>query len=207
MKFEIIQKCILISAMRGSGKSELVKYILKSFIHQFNDHLIICPTNFSGFYDKSIYKVIYNFDDDKLGELINYLSIINDGKDKKSKDFHNMLLVLDDCISDINFKKCKNLQNIIVRGRHYGITLIFITQYLKSQACPPIVRNNADYIFLGKQNRQSLEIAENEYNIYNNKQNFMDMMKKCGFNFQFVIINNGSISNKDKYGIFRVPNI
>ena len=152
-------------------------------------------------------KVIYNFDDDKLGELINYLSIINDGKDKKSKDFHNMLLVLDDCISDINFKKCKNLQNIIVRGRHYGITLIFITQYLKSQACPPIVRNNADYIFLGKQNRQSLEIAENEYNIYNNKQNFMDMMKKCGFNFQFVIINNGSISNKDKYGIFRVPNI
>ena len=52
MNFEILDKVIVLSSMRESGKSYMVKWILESNKHLFKKIYIICPTNsINHFYD------------------------------------------------------------------------------------------------------------------------------------------------------------
>ena len=68
---------------------------------------------------------------------------------KKSKDSNNpkqCLIILDDTIGqklDISFKT--NLDLLFSRGRHYNISIIFISQYIKNYISTTI-RNNIDYL-------------------------------------------------------------
>ena len=71
------------------------------------------------------------------------------GHQKKSKDSNNpkqCLKILDDTIGqklDISFKT--NLDLLFSRGRHYNISIIFISQYIKNYISTTI-RNNIDYL-------------------------------------------------------------
>ena len=53
MEFNILNKTICICGKRHSGKSELIKYILNLYGHQFNKNFVICPSEaVNHFYQK-----------------------------------------------------------------------------------------------------------------------------------------------------------
>ena len=53
MNFEILNKTICLCGKRHSGKSELIKYILSLYGHQFNKIFVICPSEaVNHFYQK-----------------------------------------------------------------------------------------------------------------------------------------------------------
>jgi hypothetical protein len=63
---------------------------------------------------------------------------------KKDEECAHVLLVLDDCVSDVNFHTAKAFEKLFTRGRHIKISLIITTQY--PYLIPPVARINTDYI-------------------------------------------------------------
>ena len=56
-KFSCLNKCISLCAMRGSGKSEMLRYIVMAEQHKFHKIFVISPTNITNsFYNDTIPK-------------------------------------------------------------------------------------------------------------------------------------------------------
>jgi len=187
MIIDIKDSVVLFVGKRGCGKSVLLKSLLKKHAHEFNKIIAICPTDFNGGYQELIGEnnTIQEFNDEYLKQIIDKMAKKNTGKVQKDKDFVRLLLILDDCVSDINPKKCPNLKKIIIAGRHYGISLLFTTQYIKE--IPPVVRNNADYLLVGQVNAQSFNVLNEEFNTNKTKEEFRNMLMKIK-DYNFLVI-------------------
>ena len=57
-----------------------------------------------------------------------------------SNERKNVLIILDDCMSDIDFNQSKSLKKICTCGRHFNLSIIATCQYLNS--LPKICRSN-----------------------------------------------------------------
>ena len=68
------------------------------------------------------------------------------------------LIVFDDCLHDTKWQKAKQIKNIFMNGRHFGIFFILSMQYVIG--IPPNLRTNIDYVFIFRdysiQNRKKL---------------------------------------------------
>ena len=108
--------------------------------------------------------------------------------DKNDDDASHILLILDDCIADVNFNKSKSLKQLFVRGRHLKISIIITSQYINS--LPPIIRSNCDWVAVSQVNTQGLDLLMNEYRFGNiNKENFRQLYFKNTSKFGFLLIN------------------
>ena len=187
---DIVDKAISIVAKRNSGKSYLLRYLVKKQSHKFNKIFVICPTDsINSFYstitDKSC--IFNEFNENWANQLIEQLMQANSDKNQEKK---RVLLILDDCMSDINFCKSKVMKTIYSRGRHFFLTIISASQYLKNLS--PLCRSNSDYVFCGQSNRASIEFCCN----LSNKE-FIELYKKSIINYGFLVINNNSIKDND----------
>lgn len=156
-KFDLNDMCdhatIALIAKRASGKSWLVKEILK-VRKDIPSSVVICKTEkLNSFYSKLIPDsyIYYNFETEILGRIFARQKKLNqDNKKrlklkKKEKD-DRVLLVMDDCMSDKNWVKDPNIGELFFNGRHYHISFILTMQY--SKGLPPDMRGNLDYVFL-----------------------------------------------------------
>ena len=208
MNFDILDKTICLVGKRGSGKSQLLKYIIRMNKHLFKKVFLVCPTEcVNGFFSDTIPPncIFEKYDEDWMTSLIEKMTKHSKGKNKDDAD--RVLLVLDDCIADVKFHYSDTFKKIFVRARHIYITIILTSQYLNS--IPPIARNNLDYLLVNKINAKSLDILEEEFNIGMPKKEFIDMFKKTTGNYKFLIINNCSSGYNDNYdelfGSIKVP--
>ena len=68
------------------------------------------------------------------------------------------LIVFDDCLHDGRWTKAKQIKNIFMNGRHFGIFFVLSMQYVIG--IPPNLRTNIDYVFIFRdysiQNRKKL---------------------------------------------------
>ena len=80
---------------------------------------------------------------------------------KKDNESAHILLILDDCVSDVNFHSDKAFQKLFTRGRHLKISLMITTQY--PYLIPPVARINCDYILVGQLNKQGLKVMSDEF--------------------------------------------
>jgi hypothetical protein len=201
MEIDIRDAVILFIGKRGCGKTELLKSLLMEHNRGFDKIVAICPTDFNGTYSKLIGEdnSIQEFKDEHLKAILDKMEKKNKGKVQKDEGFKRLLLILDDCIADIKPQKCPNLKKIVVAGRHYGISLLFTSQYIRS--VPPVVRNNADYLLVGKVNAQSLAILNEEFNVELTKQQFLHMFQQAGVDYQFLVIKNHK--GVFQYGLIR----
>lgn len=144
---------IALIAKRGSGKSVLVKDIMKTRKH-IPATVIICKTEkLNSSYDKLIPNsyIYYEFENEILNRIfVRQKMLIEDNKKrekegKKLKD-DRVLLIMDDCMSDKNWVKDPTIGELFFNGRHYHISFILTLQY--SKGLPPDMRSNLDYIFL-----------------------------------------------------------
>jgi hypothetical protein len=97
--------------------------------------------------------ILEDFSTTKINKILEYQK-----KAKESQNPKQCLIILDDTIGqklDITFKT--NLDLIFSRGRHYNISIIFISQYIKNYISATI-RNNIDYLLFSVNNYNVIKI-------------------------------------------------
>ena len=206
--FTIVNKCCTFLAKRNSGKSVLAKYLIMNEIKKFNKIFLICPTEkINRHYSDILHNdcIFDKYEEKWVESLIHKMTEIN--SDKPKKDKKNILLILDDCVSDINFHQSPSLKKLYVRGRHINISIILVLQYMN--LCPPVCRVNSDYLFIGQLNRQSINLLCDEFQSGDiSKEDFIKMYNRCTINYKFLVINNNSVKDNNLnniYGTIKCP--
>ena len=111
-------------------------------------------------------------------------------------------VILDDCLYDNKWTKDKMMRLLFMNGRHWKIMLIITMQY--PLGIPPNLRTNIDYVFILREpyiaNRK--RIWENYAGMFPTFESFCQVMDQCTENFECLVINNNSKSNKLQDQIF-----
>ena len=111
-------------------------------------------------------------------------------------------VILDDCLYDAKWTKDKMMRLLFMNGRHWKIMLIITMQY--PLGIPPNLRTNIDYVFILREpyiaNRK--RIYENYAGMFPTFESFCQVMDQCTENFECLVINNNSKSNKLQDQIF-----
>ena len=104
--------------------------------------------------------------------------------------------ILDDCLYDASWTKDKMMRLLFMNGRHWKIMLIITMQY--PLGIPPNLRTNIDYVFILREpyiaNRK--RIYENYAGMFPTFESFSQVMDQCTENYECLVINNNSKSNK-----------
>lgn len=109
--------CITLTGANGSGKSHLIKYIIKSM--DFEVIIIFTNTSFTGAYDYQNNIICLN----TIDYDVKLKKIMNIQKKKSVK----LLTIYDDVAGSI--KDSKVLKTFISQNRHFNTTIIFSAQY------------------------------------------------------------------------------
>jgi hypothetical protein len=162
---------MILSARRNSGKTTLLLRMLMSkdiFKNKFDQVILICPTySFQQIYHDFAFSQVYQeFSIGLIEKLIDYF--------KETPDVAR-LLIFDDCISADDFKSsnvAQALNELVVIGRHYGVSTIFLTQ--RYNAVAPVIRTNLEYlIFFNTRNHVERTCIYEEYGFLP-RADFMD---------------------------------
>ena len=209
MEFQLVDKTLCLCAKRNSGKSVLLRYLVKTHQEDFSKIFVVCPSEevnhfYKDFIDKK--DIFPKYTEQWVLSLMSKMENIN-GK-KKKEDFSRVLLILDDCCSDVDFHHSDSIKRIFTRGRHCGLALIVTAQY--PYHIPPICRVNCDYMAVSQMNRQGLEILTTEFLMGDiQKDEFMKMYYRSTSNYGFLLINNNSASDNSNleeiYGVIKTP--
>ena len=160
--FTIVNKITSLLAKRNSGKSVLLKHLVESEKHKFSKIWVICPTEkINRFYSDIVDDecIFDSYDEKWVNKLIDKMTQIN--SNQPAKERKNVLLILDDLVSDTNFHQSPSFKKIIIRGRHINIAIILTFQYLN--LIPPTARSNLDTLFVGQMNKQSIDLLVSEF--------------------------------------------
>ena len=153
IKFSILNKCVSLCAMRGSGKSELLRYIVMAEQHKFFKIFVISPTNITNeFYNNFIQKenIISQWTDEWVHQLLEILKNLNKNKQSQRDNPKNVLLILDDCCSNTKFHNSKIFESIFTTGRHYFLSCIITSQFIHH--IPPSSRVNCEFVLVSQLN-------------------------------------------------------
>ena len=209
INFTCLNKCISLSAMRGSGKSEMLRYLVMAEQHKFNKIFVISPTNITNsFYNDFIPKenIFSEWSDEWIEKLIEILKNLNKNKKCQSDKPHNVLLILDDCCSNTKFHNSKTFEKVFTTCRHFFLSCIITSQYITH--IPPSARTNCNFIIVSNLNNHNVQILADEYTQGNcTRKQFIEMYKKAIPDHGFLLINNSSTKNNnidEIYGILKV---
>ena len=104
-----------------------------------------------------------------------------------------VLLVLDDVLSDKEAEKSRFIKRLFTLGRHYDITVVLISQ-TSNVALSPGIKQNADYILYSRLNRYQLaSLWESITNM--DKRSFIGYSEENNKNYTFLVVDNTSQSN------------
>lgn len=192
----------LLIGARGSGKTTLLINIINRFYKNIfkNEHIFLISPSLG--LDKQLdlidtpYK-FDNFDIDIIEEIINQCKdIINtEGKDKCPQ----ILLILDDCITEGAFNSSGVIEHLFYRSRHYNVNIILTCQKYSSLSrgirvnaihqsfFEPFNESEKQWIIDTHSNKFNKDKFNNMLNfVYNTEHNFfhIDYGKKKGMRYQ-----------------------
>jgi hypothetical protein len=207
-KFSLINKTIILIGKRHSGKSRLLKYLVKYERKKFKKIFVVCPTEkINRFYSDIVSNenIFNDYNEEWTEQLIEKMGDVN--ANKPDKERKNILLILDDCIAFMNMHQSPTIKKLFSMGRHLNISVIITTQHLYSIS--PLMRSNADWLFVGQMNKQSTDLLSQEFLSGDiTKEEFIKMINRGTKDYSFVIINCNSVKDNDLnslYGIIKVP--
>ena len=121
---------------------------------------------------------------------------------KKTTIDPRAFVILDDCLYDQSWTRDKLMRLLFMNGRHWKIMLIITMQY--PLGIPPNLRTNIDYVFILREpymtNRK--RIWENYASMFPTLEAFNSVMDQTTENYECLVINNNSKSNKLNDQIF-----
>ena len=201
---------IVLIGRRDTGKSFLVRDLL--YYHQdIPIGTVISGTEEgNGFYGKMVPKLfIHNEYNTAIIENIlkrqrGVLKQIKHETEsfKRSTIDPRTFVILDDCLYDNTWARDKMMRLIFMNGRHWKVMLLITMQY--PLGIPPTLRTNIDYVFILREpyiaNRK--RIYENYAGMFPTFESFCQVMDQCTENFECLVINNNSKSNKLQDQVF-----
>ena len=111
-------------------------------------------------------------------------------------------VILDDCLYDNGWAREKLMRLLFMNGRHWKIMLVITMQY--PLGVPPNLRTNIDYTFILREpyltNRK--RIYENYAGMFSTFESFCQVMDQCTENYECLVIDNTSKSNKIEDMVF-----
>ena len=196
---------MIVVSKRNSGKSYLVKHLLKLFMVDnklFNYIVLFSSTahlskDFECLPKKAIQE---DFSSAKVNKILDFQKASKDSKNPKQ-----CLIILDDTIGaklDPSFKT--NLDLLFSRGRHFNISIIFISQYIKNYISTTI-RNNIDYLLFSINNYNVIKIIYDLVVYSGNIKEFIKFVGDKTKNYTFLIYNNLNYSENNFFTI-QAPN-
>lgn len=207
-EWDFIDSCVTLVAKRKSGKSYLLRHIVKHYAHNYSKIFVCCPTEeLRPFYSSFIpQNCIYDTYTEEWGEEL-LIRLKDANKGTAEKDMKRVLLILDDLVSDFDFHNSKSIETIYSRGRHLGITMVLTTQYLKNVS--PLIRSNSDVIMVGQQNKASVSLLCEDFLSGDiTKPEFIKLYNKNTVNFNFLMINCTSTKTgalDEIYAVIKAP--
>ena len=133
---------------------------------------------------------------------------------KRSTIDPRAFVILDDCLYDNTWTRDKMMRLLFMNGRHWKVMLVITMQY--PLGIPPTLRTNIDYVFILRENyiANRRRIYENYAGMFPTFESFCQVMDQCTENYECLVINNNSKSNKlhdqvfwykaDNHGDFRL---
>ena len=201
---------IVLIGRRDTGKSFLVRDLL--YYHQdIPIGTVISGTEEgNGFYGKMVPKLfIHNEYNTAIIENIlkrqrGVLKQIKKEIDtfKRSTIDPRTFVILDDCLYDNTWARDKMMRLLFMNGRHWKVMLLITMQY--PLGIPPTLRTNIDYVFILREpyiaNRK--RIYDNYAGMFPTFESFCQVMDQCTENYECLVINNNSKSNKLQDQVF-----
>ena len=201
---------VVLIGRRDTGKSFLVKDLL--YYHQdIPIGTVISGTEEgNGFYGKLVPKLfIHNEYNTAIIENIlkrqrQVLKQIKMEMEqfKRSTIDPRTFVIMDDCLYDNTWSRDKLMRLLFLNGRHWKVMLIITMQY--PLGIPPTLRTNIDYVFILREpyiaNRK--RIYENYAGMFPTLESFCQVMDQCTENYECLVINNNSKSNKLQDQVF-----
>lgn len=203
-------KIIVLIGKRGTGKTELLKDILY-YKRDFPIGSVINPTESANRNFSSMVPPIFIHEEYRPEIIDNVLKRQTIIMKKINKELQmygrtsidpRAFLILDDCLYDNAWKKDKNIRYIFMNGRHKKLFFLVTMQYVLGIA--PDLRTNVDYIFICREN-----IIANRRRLYDafagmfpTFEVFSTVMDQCTENFECLVIDNTSRSNRLEDQVF-----
>lgn len=201
---------IVLIGKRDTGKSFLVRDLL--YYHQdIPIGTVISGTEEgNGFYGKMVPKLfIHNEYNTAIIENIlkRQRTVLKQIKKemeqyKRSTIDPRAFVILDDCLYDNTWARDKMMRLLFMNGRHWKIMLVITMQY--PLGIPPNLRTNIDFVFILRENyiANRKRIYDNYAGMFPTFDAFCQVMDGCTENFECLVINNNSKSNKLQDQVF-----
>ena len=209
--FGIENKSILVIGKRHSGKSFLIKHLLAYYSPRFHKVFACSGTErVNKFYEKSGLipkESIYEDYTEEFGNrLIKSLETENAGLEPE--DQKRVLLILDDLVSTNNLHDSKTVEYFFTCARHINLSVILLSQHIHKIS--PTVRDNADVVFVGQQNAESVKTLSSKFRVGKiSTDDYIKMYDKSTEDYKFLVINCNSVKNRDNinesYGCIKAP--
>lgn len=158
---------ILIIGKRGSGKSSLIRNILKKMA--YNKAIVFSPSS-NELVPYSIKRNIEYYDqyDAKVIESAieqSHILARTSSQILRNKP-PNRVFVFDNLPEQLNgsFFRNKEINKLILNGRHYGASCIITNVNIQ---IPPIIRQNMDYVFILRNENRTIKRIYDEYQNHN----------------------------------------
>lgn len=105
-------------------------------------------------------------------------------------------VILDDCLYDSTWTRDKMMRLLFMNGRHWKVMLVITMQY--PLGIPPTLRTNIDFVFILRENyiANRKRIYENYAGMFPTFEAFCQVMDQCTENYECLVVNNNSKSNK-----------
>jgi hypothetical protein len=198
------QVVVMIGA-RNTGKSFLTKDLLYNKRH-IPVGTVISPTENANKFYSNIVPPIFIHDEYTPGVVSSFMKKQKRLKKRIKQGDKNLdnkaFLILDDCLYDNEWKKDKRIREIFMNGRHWDILFILIMQYALGVA--PNLRTNIDWIFILRENFVSnrKRLYEQYAGMFPTFEMFCSTMDQCTNNYECLVINRSSRSNKLEDQVF-----
>jgi hypothetical protein len=111
-------------------------------------------------------------------------------------------LILDDLMYDTSWVKNTTIRGLFMNGRHYKLLFMITMQY--ALGIPPALRSNVDYVFILRENINSnrKRLYEHYAGMFPTFEIFCQVMDQCTSNFECLVIDNTTKSNKIEDMVF-----
>ena len=197
-------KVVVLIGKRDTGKSFLCKDLL--YHHQtIPVGQVISGTEAANSFYGEIIPKLFIHDEFKPEIIANILkrqkSMVENMKSNPNVD-PRAFLILDDCLYDNSWIKDKNVRSVFMNGRHYKLLFILTMQF--ALGIPPNLRTNIDYVFILRENYVSnrKRIYEHYAGMFPTFEMFCQVMDQCTENYECLVVNNNSKSNKLQDQVF-----
>jgi hypothetical protein len=213
-KFDITaitdDKVVVMIGKRNTGKSFLIKDLLY-YNNHFQVGTVISGTESANHFYGSMIPKIFIHDEFKqsiIDNVVKRQQMILKNKNSEiskygdSKIDPKSFLILDDCLYDSSWTKDKNVRALFMNGRHLKMFFIISMQY--PLGIPPNLRTNIDYIFILRENivANRKRIYDNYAGMFQTFEIFSQVMDQCTENFECLVIDNTTKSNKLEDNVF-----